>query len=433
MSTFRLAFDKSARHLDDDGRLHVERSHISKAVVSPYYGQEIPGYEELGLDPSKIYQLYRDPVELERGAETFARLPILNKHTRVTVENVADDPELKQLIVGAIGSNVTFTAPYLDADLCIWDAAAIAGIEQDRVRELSCSYYYIAVMEPGEIDGKSYDGKMTQIRGNHLALVEVGRAGSDVVVADANPFINKDTPAMKMTKLGKALFAALSAASPKLAADSALSALVGEANRKTFKIADVKSKLLAIDASIDSTKLDNILDAILDVEQEPNAVEPPKVAGAADASPEEKVKGLLAGKVDDSVIAEICGMLPAAAAADEKPDDGDKPEPGMKKDEVKAAMDAFSVNLRAQLKEANEAARDVRHVVGDLAMDSAAEIYGFALDKMNIDHKGIDSTIALRQLFKVASASQQTRAPVVAQDSAGLVAQFPQAGRFGRA
>ena len=69
----KLAFDRSARRIDADGRLHVDRFHISKATVNPYYGKEIPGYEALGLQPDKVYRLLRDPVELERAAPTFAR------------------------------------------------------------------------------------------------------------------------------------------------------------------------------------------------------------------------------------------------------------------------------------------------------------------------------------------------------------------------
>ena len=210
----RLAFDRSSvRTIDADGRLHVAKSHISKANVCVYYGREIPGYDALGLDPDTVYRMFRDPAELEKGAATFARLPILREHVPVTVDSPQPD-----LVIGAIGSEVVFTPPYLDADLCVWDATAIAGIETDKVRELSCAYRYVPVMEPGEFEGQPYDGRMTEIQGNHLALVEVGRAGSDVVVADRNPFNFKET-AMKMSKLGKALFAALCEASPVLAAD----------------------------------------------------------------------------------------------------------------------------------------------------------------------------------------------------------------------
>lgn len=414
MTTIKLAFDRSARRIDADGRLHVDRSHISKATVNPYYGNEIPGYEELGLNPTKVYRLLRDPVELERGASTFARLPILSKHVPVTV----DSPK-PELVVGSIGSEVVFDSPYLDADICIWDAESIAGIETDKVRELSCAYRYIPVMEAGEFEGQPYDGRMTEIQGNHLALVEVGRAGPDVVVADHNPFTFKES-AMKMTKLGKALFAALCAASPVLAADSALPALVGPATRKNFKKDDVKSKLLALDTELDPQQLDNVIDALLDVEQDPKPVETPMAA--ADQSPADKLRALLAGKVDEDVINEACALLPAApTAADEESEEGMKPE------EVKAAMDG----LRKELRDAAEAARDVRSIVGDVTMDSASDIYGFALDQMKVDRQGVEGASALRALFKVAASAKAASAPVhVAQDSAGLAAKFPGAARF---
>lgn len=422
MTTIRLAFDKTARRIDADGRLHVAKSHISKATVNPYYGSEIPGYESLGLNPEKVYKLFRDPVELERGALTFARLPILSEHVPVTVDSPQPD-----LIIGSIGSDVEFNAPYLDADLCFWDANAIAGVETGKIKELSCAYRYVPIMEAGEFEGQPYDGRMTQIQGNHLALVEFGRAGADVVVSDHNPF--KES-VMKMTKLGKALFAALCAASPVLAADSALPALVGPATRKNFKIAEVKSKLIALDASLDSNKLDAVLDAILDVEQDPKPVETPMAA--ADETPAEKIKAMLAGKVDDSIIEQICAMM-MPAAEDEFPEDkkdDDKKDDVMKKEDVKTAMDAMSNKLRAEMREANDAARDVRSVVGDVSMDSAADIYGFALDHLKVEHDGIEGVKALRTIFKIAASKSATPAPRIAQDAGSMEKQFPGAARF---
>lgn len=417
MTILKIAFDKSARRIDADGRLHVERSHISKANICPYYGQEIPGFQELGLDANKVYRLLRDPVELERAAPTFARLPILSEHVPVTVDSPKPD-----LVVGAIGSDVTFNAPYLDADICVWDGEAIAGIETDKVRELSCAYRYTPVMESGEYEGQPYDGRMTNIQGNHLALVSVGRAGSDVVVADANPFVYKET-AMRMTKLGKALFAALSAASPVLAADSALPALVGNASRKNFKREEVKAKILALDGDLDPQQLDNVIDALLDVEQSPTPMETPQAA--ADESPADKLRALLAGKVDDSIIDQACALM-QPAAVDEAPEvKPEEKEEGMKPEEVKAAMDS----LRKELREAAEAAREVSAVVGDvIGMDSAAEVYAFALDHMKVDRKDVEGVAALRALYRVASAKKSE--PVVAQDAAAVVKAFPGINRF---
>lgn len=416
MTTLNFAFDKSARRIDADGRLHVERSHISKAAVNPYYGSEIPGYQELGLEPNKVYRLLRDPIELEKAAPTFARLPILSKHIPVTVDSPQPD-----LVVGAIGSDVVFNSPYLDADTCFWDSEAIAGIETDKVRELSCAYRYTPVMEPGEFEGQPYDGRMTNILGNHLALVEQGRAGPDVIVADSNPF-TKET-AMRMTKLGKALFAALSAASPVLAADSALPALVGNASRKNFKREEVKTKILALDGDLDPQQLDNVIDALLDVEQSPTPMETPQAA--ADETPADKLRALLAGKVDDSVIEQACALM-QPAAVDEAPEvKPEEKEEGMKPEEVKAAMDS----LRKELRDAAEAAREVSAVVGDvIGMDSAAEVYAFALDHMKVDHKDVEGVAALRALYRVASVKKAD--PVVAQDAASVVKAFPGLSRI---
>ena len=436
MSSF--AFDKSARMIDADGRLHVAKSHISKAQISPYIGREIPGYESLGLDPDKVYQLFRDPKELEKAAPTFARLPILKEHVPVTVEEPKPD-----LVIGAIGSDVSFDAPYLDADIVFWDATAIAGIETKDVHELSCAYRYVPIMEPGEFDGKPFDGRMTEIQGNHLALVEDGRAGPDVVVADRNPFPKTfEETTMKMTKLGKALFAALGIASPKLAADAALPALVGNAVKKTFDAKSVKASLMAMDANLDSERLDKVIDSLLGIEDGPDAQElaPEDLTDetADDASPADEIKAMLSGKVDEETIAKICAMVaPAAAdctAKDAEPGE-EKEEKGMKKEEVKAAMDSLEKRIEKKHADAREAERDVRPVVGDvIGMDSASDIYGFALDHLKVDRNGVEGIPALRALFKVASAkSTGGVTATVAMDSAGLKERFPNANRFSHA
>ena len=39
----------------------------AKANVCEYLGSEIPDFETLGLDPAKLYKLWRHPEELEKG------------------------------------------------------------------------------------------------------------------------------------------------------------------------------------------------------------------------------------------------------------------------------------------------------------------------------------------------------------------------------
>jgi len=179
-----LAFDRaSVRSMDTDGRLHVEISNISKAAINPYYGQEIPGWKQLGLSPERIYLLLRDPDEMSRAASTFNNIPLLSKHIQVS----AIDPQ-KEFVIGATGTDAVFDHPYLKNSLAVWDAIAIALIKSDQQKEISSAYHYRADMTPGIFEGTQYDGVMRDIRGNHVALVESGRAGPDVVVGDSNPF-----------------------------------------------------------------------------------------------------------------------------------------------------------------------------------------------------------------------------------------------------
>lgn len=178
---FNLAFDRSAsaRRMDENGYMHVASSHITKATVNPYYGAEIPGWEAAGLDPQKVYYGLRDPQELQKSLPTWAGLPL---HIEHHVDS-ADDPQ-KLTRVGSVGTDVRWEAPYVDAPLTVWDRQAITAIEDGSFRELSCAYRYTPDFTPGVYEGTPYDFVMRDIRGNHVALVEEGRAGPDVVVAD---------------------------------------------------------------------------------------------------------------------------------------------------------------------------------------------------------------------------------------------------------
>ena len=415
-----IAFDKSSvRSYDADGRMHVAKTPISKAAVNPYLGSEIPGADNLGLDPKKIYRLYRDPEELAKAASTFNNLPLLRRHIQVS----ADDPK-KDDVVGSIGSDTAFDAPYLTSSLCIWDAEAIALVEAEALDELSSAYRYDPDMTPGVTpDGEAYDGRMTNIKANHLALVSVGRAGPDVVVADACPFDKlKELTAMKKTKLGHALIVALSAASPKIAQDSALLQLLGGTVKSTFNKATTRPALIAMDADIDPEKLDEIIDAVLGVEQnpEPEAVD--------EAVPEHaKVIEFLKSKgMNDADVASVSGMLkdmkaPAAAMDDDlmTPTDVDA--------KVSTAMDA----MRNEFKMLEIAKSAVRTTVGDvIGMDSAEQVYRFALDHIKVAHADMPAA-GLGRLFAVASERSiaAVRTPKMALDAANAV-KIPGLDRF---
>lgn len=178
----KIAFDESVRSIDESGHLHIARTIISKAQVDPYFGREIPGFEALGLEPDRIYQMLRCPIELEKSAHTAKGKQILIKHTYVDSKTLEKD-----LTVGAVGSNIEFENGKLYADLTFWDAEAIGLIDAEKMEQLSYSYYFTPDMTPGEFEGVPYHGVMRDIHGNHLAQVERGRIGRDAVISDSLP------------------------------------------------------------------------------------------------------------------------------------------------------------------------------------------------------------------------------------------------------
>ena len=408
MTPTALAFDRSARYTDADGRLHVAASHISKATVNPYYGREIPNADGLGLDPDRVYQLLRDPDELAKAAPTFNNLPLLSKH--VPVSAMDDDSHMPDLVVGSTGTDAVFSDPYLDNSLVIWAGPAVAGVETNSVRELSCAYRYVADMTPGTYKGLHYDGIMRNIVGNHVALVEAGRAGSDVIVGDSQIEGHMALTSRTALMLSGALTALVA---PRLAAGMAFDAspFVGNVTRRNYATAtkDLAPRLLrtvtaklAADEGLDVDDVIKVIGAVQGAipADEPDTIpdEPPAVDDDGDIV--SRICALLEGKVDADVLESIRGMSAAPAA------DGDGPEmqPEFAPEADKPAMDAASIRASAlaDFNAVRQAERDVFPHVGEvIGMDSAAAIYRMALDAAKVDYTGVTSTAALRALVRM--------------------------------
>lgn len=388
-----LAQDRSLRSYDQDGRLHVESSNISKATVNPYYGSEIPNYRQLGLEPKKVYYLLRDPEELEKAAPTFNNLPLLNKHIPVS----ADEPQ-KEVIAGTTGSDTVFEDGYLKCSLAVWDAEAIAGIESGEQVELSSAYRYTADMTAGEFEGRHYDGVMRDIVGNHVALVDVGRAGRDVVVSDADPFHERKT--MKLKAGAKARIQA--AVQPLLAQDAELS----------------PDELLQVIGSLNNE--------VRTAQDDGKELPPENVENVGtDGDGQDDGENNTAPAEDEE---------PEKTAEDEAPEapEGGAPKPAQDAAISKMAMDAaIQKAVAAERKRAQALAaaqREVAHIVGDVAMDNAADVYKFALEQSGIDVTGVHPS-AYRAMVGMLGKPKQP----MAQDAAKTAEQFPGLSRIRKA
>ncbi|HBT2021372.1 DUF2213 domain-containing protein [Klebsiella pneumoniae] len=385
--TESLAFDRaSVRTIDENGRLQISRTNISKANVNAYYGREIPRSEELGLDPNKLYRLWRHPDELRKAAKTFNNIPVLSKH----IPDFPTDPP-NEFRVGVTHSNAEFDGTYLTVGMSIWDNSAIAGIESGEQRELSASYKYVADMTPGVTpDGEPYDGVMRDIFGNHEALVPDGRAGPDVLVADSLP--------PELNHMRKHKVAAIRATlKPLLAQDADLEA-------------EVRKALLALDEAEKEDEKEN------------------KTADNEDD--DEKDKKKTADDEDDEEDKDK-----KKTAEDEDDEEDDKVSRTAMDSAIRLAADSATKKAAENFRKIREAEQVVRPLIGDVvAMDSAEDVYRTALEQSGVDISGVHPS-AYPAMVKMAISQKENSRPVIAQDSASVSEfekAFPTAGKLKR-
>ncbi|MEX3614576.1 MAG: DUF2213 domain-containing protein [Burkholderia gladioli] len=393
-----VAFDKATvRSFDKDGRMRVSISRISKADVNPYWGREIVGGDALGLDPDRVYYVFRPPEELEKAAATFNNLPILASHKHVS----AASPE-KDLIIGTTGSNAAFDGEYLTNDLAFWDGEYIEKIESDEQRELSSSYRYTAVLKSGTYNGAHYDIVMTDIIGNHVATVGEGRAGHKVLVADSQI---QPPRKVRTVKLNPKQLIALKARLPKLK--------------------------VAMDEGIDTAGVEEALEEALEEVQalgEPAAAVDDGNAEIADLLKQllAKFEGKPAGASDEDEAAKKAAQDEAAKRAEEAKKAEEAKNASAMDAKIKAAADGARTSIEGRFRAADKVA-PITGRIDAMAFDSAEAIYAHALTVGGMDPAKHEK-VAYAGIVDVLL-DARSKAPVhVAADAAGdaaLLKQFP--------
>lgn len=187
-STSKVQYGKSSnrRINDGNGHLYVTDCILTSACVSEYLGKEIQGWEQLGLDAEKRYGVLRPREEIEKAIDTYKGLSLLDKHIAVTTEIPQD-----KYWLGTVGTDARMDGDDLLNTVVVWKQNAIDAIEKADDGDpkgkkcLSVGYKYDIVEENGTFKGKQYQFKMTNIRGNHVALVDAGRVDG-AQVADSN-------------------------------------------------------------------------------------------------------------------------------------------------------------------------------------------------------------------------------------------------------
>jgi hypothetical protein len=151
--------------------------------------------EELGLPGDNLIQVYRPEEEVfsEATMASFEAMPVTDDHPPegVFVDNYS---ELNRGHVHNVRRGKGDDSDPVLADLVITDPRLIHEIMDNGKREISCGYTYDLAFEDGQYIQR-------QIRGNHVAVVDAGRAGHRVCIKDKKPERSKSKMKKSLTKL----------------------------------------------------------------------------------------------------------------------------------------------------------------------------------------------------------------------------------------
>lgn len=174
----RLTLDAPRR--TKDGFLAV-RARAARTGVYRYSGTEVDPENAHGLrDVATVNVLRDEDAVFAPGAiRSFIGKPITDDHPADAVTPANWRDHARGTIMGAIRDG-----EYLAFDLLLTDAAAIEKVDGGK-RELSNGY--TSDLQFGEFtaaDGTVCQARQTSITGNHIALVDRGRAGPECRIAD---------------------------------------------------------------------------------------------------------------------------------------------------------------------------------------------------------------------------------------------------------
>jgi len=177
---FRDSLTLDAPRRIEGGAMAV-RARAARTGVYQYGGSEVDPENKHGLRDTALVNVLRDDGTVfdEKSVRSFIGKPVTDDHPAapVTTENWRD--HARGTIMGAMRDG-----DYLAFDLLLTDAEAIAKVDGGK-RELSNGYS--SDLEFGDFtapNGTKCQARQKSIFGNHVALVDRGRAGSECAIKD---------------------------------------------------------------------------------------------------------------------------------------------------------------------------------------------------------------------------------------------------------
>ena len=173
----RVPLGSSKREYTDEGFLKAP-ARTARTGIQQYLAKEL----ELDGDPMRVVNVYRPADQVFSGDSlaSYNGVDITDDHPSEMVNSA----NYKALTIGHISGSATQDGDYVLANIILKDATAIKLVESGKA-QLSAGYTAEYKKESGiTADGAPYEFIQTDIKINHVALVDNPRAGSMARIFD---------------------------------------------------------------------------------------------------------------------------------------------------------------------------------------------------------------------------------------------------------
>lgn len=171
-----IALDAGAKVRKTKQGFLVATPRVARAGIQVYKGREVGRPE---MDEVRVYRPEKE-VFAKAALASFARLPVTLEHPPVLI----DSTNWRKYTVGHGDPEVIRDGQFVRVPIMVTDSAAVKAYDEGKV-ELSAGYTMDLAWEKGTTEaGEAYDAVQTEIRGNHIALVDAARGGSQLRIGD---------------------------------------------------------------------------------------------------------------------------------------------------------------------------------------------------------------------------------------------------------
>lgn len=356
-----------SKSVDDNGYITWVDVPLTREGIFDYLGREIDPKGKMGLEPEKVYKVYRPKAEVCKDSfvKSLEQKPLVDDHTML---GELGQPAEKKGVHGVL-SDVKVVGNELHGTITVWSDTLKRKIMSGK-RELSLGYQGVLRKQHGRFMGQDYDFVQHSLSANHIALVDLARMGHACKLADNAIVLCDSLELPKMENTDKC-------------ADEIIEKLKGCSDED---LAKVKDFLASKDAKAEETKKDEVKD---EPKKDEPAKEEPKDEPKKDEPKEEPKK-------DD-----------AKDGDSEKKDD----EPKKTEEDAKVIADAAI----AEYKKAQEFAKRCEGKFGTICMDGLNTVKAVAEKICSLDPalKFIDSGKAVEAVTSIVEDFEKSKSKKV--------------------